>query len=291
MSQPSRLLLCSDLDRTLLPNGAELESLTARSCFTGFSRLPGIMLAYVSGRDLALVEEAIVQYSLPMPAYAITDVGSKIYQWEDGRWVEVVEWSEHIDNDWSGYTHQQLSEWLSDIPQLLLQEPKKQNQHKLSFYVPLGFDHATLLTTVEKRLLNVGVRANLIWSIDAPENIGLLDLLPQSANKLHAVRFLQQKLGYRDDELIFSGDSGNDLEVLVSSVNSVLVANASSDVKAQAKSQVKAEGHEQTLYIATGTLTGMNGYYSAGVLEGVCHYAPTYREAIMQLVNQEQQKQ
>ncbi len=291
MSQQSRLLLCSDLDRTLLPNGAEPESPAARRCFTGFSRLPGIMLAYVSGRDLALVEEAIVQYSLPMPAYAITDVGSKIYQRKGGCWVEVVEWSEYIDSDWSGYTHQQLLELLSDVSQLQLQESAKQNQHKLSFYVPLDVDHSMLLAVVEKRLLSVGVQASLIWSIDEPENIGLLDLLPQSANKLHAVRFLQQKLGYGDDELIFSGDSGNDLEVMASSVNSVLVANSSSAVKAQAKSQVSAAGHEQTLYIATGTLTGMNGYYSAGVLEGVCHYAPMYRAAIMQLVNQEQQKQ
>ncbi len=286
MSQQQQLLLCTDLDRTLLPNGAQPESDGARQGFGRFAQLPGVMLAYVSGRDLVLVDEAISRYALPMPTYAITDVGTKIYHQLNGGWSEVMEWAEQIDGDWRGHTHQQLSELLSDIPLLQLQERDKQNQHKLSFYVPLHADHDVLLMQVEQRLIEAGVYASLIWSIDEPADIGLLDLLPRGANKLHAVRFLQQQLGYSDDELIFCGDSGNDLEVMASAIRSVLVANASSEVKEMANAQATAAGHEQTLYIATGALTGMNGNYSAGILEGVCHYSPTYREAIMQLLEQ-----
>ncbi len=284
MNQP-RLLLCSDLDRTLLPNGAALESPEARQSFTRFSKQPGVMLAYVTGRHLGLVEEAISEYVLPIPAYAITDVGTKIYRQVTGGWAEMREWAVQIDSDWRGHTHQQLSELLSDIPFLQLQERSKQNEHKLSFYAPLHTDHHVLLVQVEQLLVDAGVHASLIWSIDEPENTGLLDVLPRSANKLHAVRFLQQQLDYSDDELIFSGDSGNDLEVMASSVHTILVANASSEVKEMAKLQTAAAGHQETLYIATGAM-GMNGNYSAGILEGVCHYAPAYREVIMQLVEQ-----
>lgn len=290
MNQQQRLLLCTDLDRTLLPNGEQPESPGARQSFMRFAQLPGVMLAYVSGRHLGLVEEAIRQYGVPTPAYAITDVGTKIYRQAAGSWVEVTEWAEQIDGDWHGHSHQQLSELLSDLHPLQLQERSKQNQHKLSFYVQLHTDHHALLAQVEQRLIGAGVHASLIWSIDEQEEVGLLDLLPRSANKLHAVRFLQQQIGYSDDELLFSGDSGNDLEVMASSVHSILVANASNEVKDLAKLQTTAAGHQETLYIATGAM-GMNGNYSAGILEGVCHYLPAYSAAIAQLAEQERGEQ
>jgi len=43
------------------------------------------------------------------------------------------------------------------------------------------------------RLTHAGIKANLIWSIDEQAGIGLLDVLPASANKLHAIHFLMQQ--------------------------------------------------------------------------------------------------
>ena len=291
MSQSPRLLLCSDLDRTLLPNGFESESRGARSCFSRFAELPGVTLAYVTGRHRTLVELAISHYSLPTPAFAITDVGTKIYHLSKGHWSEVVEWAEQIDHDWHGHDHQQLRELLRDIPLLRLQEGSKQNRHKLSFYVPFHVDHHLLLKQMEALLVEAGVNASLVWSIDEPKGVGLLDVLPRNATKLHAVRFLQQQLGYGEEEVIFAGDSGNDLEVMASSIHSILVANASKEVKEAAILQVAAANHRDTLYIANGAALGMNGNYSAGVLEGIYHYAPAYREVIMQLVEEERAEQ
>ena len=36
-------------------------------------------------------------------------------------------------------------------------------------------------------------------------------------------------------------------------------------------------GHGDTLYLAHGGLAGMNGNYSAGILEGVAHFIPETR--------------
>lgn len=58
-------------------------------------------------------------------------------------------------------------------------------------------------------------------------------MLPRNATKLHGIEFLQQRLGYGHSEVIFAGDSGNDLPVLVSPIPSVLVANASAELKQQ----------------------------------------------------------
>ena len=50
---PGRLMLCSDLDRTLLPNGPQEESPEARPLLRRLAQRPDLVLAYVSGRNEA----------------------------------------------------------------------------------------------------------------------------------------------------------------------------------------------------------------------------------------------
>ncbi len=49
------LLICTDLDRTLIPNGVQPESHDARRRFSALISQPDIKLAYVSGRHRDLV--------------------------------------------------------------------------------------------------------------------------------------------------------------------------------------------------------------------------------------------
>ena len=74
------LLLCTDLDRTLLPNGNQPESPEARRRFASFAARPQVRLAYVTGRHLALIEKAIANYVLPRPHFVIADVGTSLYE-------------------------------------------------------------------------------------------------------------------------------------------------------------------------------------------------------------------
>ena len=139
------LLLCTDLDRTLLPNGNQPESSGARERFTALVQLPAVTLVYVTGRHRELVEDAISNYRLPRPDYAITDVGTRIYRIEHGDWRPWPQWETEIDSDWGGMGHAQLRELFRDLPELQLQEASKQNTHKLSFYVPLDADRWRIL--------------------------------------------------------------------------------------------------------------------------------------------------
>ncbi len=274
------LLLCTDLDRTLLPNGEQPESAEARTYFTALSQLPEITLAYVTGRHRALVEDAIYSYSLPQPDYAITDVGTRIYRIERGDWQPWLQWENEIDNDWGEMGRQQMRDLFRDLPELRLQETSKQNTHKLSFYVPLDTDREALLAVMQVRLAECGVRASLIWSIDEPAAIGLLDVLPECATKLHAIEFLAAQTGFGMTDTLFAGDSGNDLPVLSSAIPSVLVANAGTEVREACQAQAAAAGHSDALYIAGGGFLGMNGNYSAGILEGMAHFYPEYVERL-----------
>ena len=75
-----KILLCTDLDRTLLPNGPQAESPEARRHFAVLTARPEVTLAYVTGRHQALVRQAISDYSLPSPDYVLADVGTTIYE-------------------------------------------------------------------------------------------------------------------------------------------------------------------------------------------------------------------
>ncbi|MDH5736600.1 MAG: HAD hydrolase family protein, partial [Gammaproteobacteria bacterium] len=82
------------------------------------------------------------------------------------------------------------------------------------------------------------------------------------------------------DEAVFAGDSGNDISVLASAIQSVLVANASDDVRKSAVQQARINGQQKSLYLARGDSLGMNGNYSAGIIEGVIYYMPAAEDWI-----------
>jgi len=227
------------------------------------------MLAYVTGRHRALIEQAIAEFDLPQPNFAIADVGTTIYQVDSSGWQQWDEWGAQIAPDWCGLSHDELYRILSVFPALQLQEKEKQGSHKLSFYVPLEIDDQALIGKMDARLKQNGIKANLIWSIDEETGLGLLDVLPASANKLHAIMFTMQQYGFIHENTMFAGDSGNDLDVLLSNIPAVLVANA--DIEVQ---RLAANANKDTLYIAKGDYLGMNGNYSAGILEGAAHYWP-----------------
>ncbi|MCP3870665.1 MAG: HAD-IIB family hydrolase [Gammaproteobacteria bacterium] len=272
------LLLCTDMDRTLLPNGTQPESQAARQRFSTLVSHPGVVLVYVTGRDKSLVERAINNYGLPWPDLVISDVGTNIYHLENKRWQVWPQWPDEIGKDWNGRNHQHLSELLSGIQALRMQEYSKQNTFKLSFYYPLHTDNKLLDEKLSAILREKGIDASLIWSIDEPAGVGLLDILPKRATKLHAVEFLQNTLGIPLSRTLFAGDSGNDLQVLTSAIPSVLVANAIPTVVDAAIKGASAAGTSERLYLARGDFLDMNGNYSAGILEGVNHFRPELTE-------------
>ena len=276
----ARILLCSDLDRTILPNGAQPESPEARPLFRALTERDEVSLAYVSGRDLSLLQEAVESYQIPLPDYAIGDVGTTIYQVKNNCWVPWSEWSDEIAGDWGGKSHAELADLFADVSLLRPQEDEKQNTFKLSYYTDTDIDQGLLLVEMEQRLAKKGIQASLIWSIDDAVGVGLIDVLPRCATKVHAVRFLMEHKNFREEQTVFSGDSGNDLPALTSGMQAILVKNARDEVRRLAKEGVEACGAKDKLYLAEGGFLGMNGNYSAGVLEGVAYFFPEARKWI-----------
>ncbi|MBI1425293.1 MAG: HAD-IIB family hydrolase [Gammaproteobacteria bacterium] len=274
------ILLCCDLDRTVLPNGNANESPGVRDLFASVIKEANIILAYVSGRDLHLLQQAIADYHIPTPAYAIGDVGTTLYQITDNQWQAQTDWSDHIGVDWQQHDAAALQEYLDDLPYLTLQEPEKQNIHKLSYYVNLSTPEQTAVREVRQHLDEHRIKANIIYSIDEIADCGLIDILPQRASKYHAIEFLIDRLGLSKEDTVFAGDSGNDLPVLISDIPAVLVNNALGSIKNNARRIADKNGLAPQLYLARGGFFGLNGNYCAGILEGLVHFHPELRPLI-----------
>lgn len=270
----NRLLLCTDMDRTIIPNGHHPEHPKALLHFKELCKLPEIMLVYVTGRHLKLIEQAIADFDLPLPEYVISDVGTKIYRRVLDNWEEITLWQDKIAQDWPSNTSKKLQIALKDISSLTLQEPTKQTNFKLSYYLPVTVDQEKILADIKHQLHKRVVVANLIVSIDEAKNLILLDILPPSATKLHAIQFLQHHLSDEVKNTIFAGDSGNDLPVLGSEIRSILVANSEPNFKQKVKDIAQKNGYPARLYIAKENNSAIGGNYSAGVLQGVLYFMP-----------------
>ena len=275
-----KILICSDLDRTLIPNGYQEESAHARPVFRRLAEHSHIYLAYVSGRDRQLILDAIEEFYLPQPDYAIGDVGTTLYRIIDDDWQLSEDWSDEIGKDWKGLSWEGLAEFFEDMDDIRLQEPEKQTRYKLSFYTDQNIDYQRLINEIRLILKQKHVGANIIWSVDETGTNGLLDILPPRANKLHAIEFLMQQEQFSEDRTVFAGDSGNDLDVLTSGLQAILVKNAMAEVRQEAVNKMSDKDMLNRLYLPEGNFWGMNGNYAAGVMEGLVHFIPETRELI-----------
>ncbi|MEZ0289333.1 MAG: HAD family hydrolase, partial [Methylophilus sp.] len=84
-----------------------------------------------------------------------------------------------------------------------------------------------------------------------------LDLLPMRASKGHAIRYLSYKWGLPLANFLVSGDSGNDIEMLMGDTMAVVVGNHSEELN-----HLKGVNR---IYFAEAS-------YAHGILEGMQHY-------------------
>jgi HAD superfamily hydrolase (TIGR01484 family) len=284
-----KILLCSDLDRTIIPNGYQEESVYARPVFRQLAENGNIYLVYVSGRDKKLVLDAIEEFNLPMPDYAIGDVGTTFYRIINGNWQLSAEWSDEISQDWKGLNWEGLAEYFEDMQGVWLQEFEKQSPHKLSFYTDQDVDQQRLEEKIRPVLIQKGLCANIIWSVDEISAKGLLDIIPARANKFHAIQFLMKQEQFSEDNTVFAGDSGNDLDVLTSGLKAILVKNAADEVRKAAVETLSKKHMMHRLYFPEGNYWGMNGNYAAGILEGLVHFFPETKKLVADAVEQAKQ--
>ncbi|MFH1218000.1 MAG: HAD-IIB family hydrolase [Pseudomonadota bacterium] len=259
-------LLASDMDGTVIPleSGKEHDEEILRFCRVMRGN-PHVSLAYVTGRHLELGLAGVKKYRLPPPDIFVCDVGTTIYLKTGDAWRKDSEYHSRLQKSWKGRTGEDVAQILKNIPELVAQEDEKQEEFKQSYYVTRQIDRETVIAEIHRQLGFSQLRANVIYSVDSIKNVGLIDVLPDIAAKDYALEYLSNKLDINKDDVVYAGDSGNDLLAFISGFNAIVVANTDEDVKAEARIEAQRKNIEARLFFASKK-------YVSGVMEGCYHF-------------------
>ena len=266
-------LLATDLDRTLLPNGDFPYDDSMPLLKLILKDNEDIKLVFVSGRHLALVEDAIKKYDTPIPDYIISDVGTTIYESKKGGFARQRSWDEFIEENTKNWNIELFKEKISSINGLRLQEKEKQNIFKLSYYIDDLFISKDVVSSVKEVINNVCdcKDALVVYSVDETIGQGLLDVLPTTATKQKAIEYLRNILELKMEDVLYCGDSGNDILPLTQGYNAVMVRNTISEVREEVRKIAEKKNISSKIYTAKG-YKGLNGFYTSGVIEGLINF-------------------
>jgi sucrose-6F-phosphate phosphohydrolase len=262
-------ILATDLDRTLLPNGHWKADPEAIGLFNELTVEHDTFVVYVTGRNLELTEKAIEEYGVRHPDVLCGDVGTTIRRYEEGRWTPDPGWDAHVRRASPRWDAAAIRERVASIDGMREQESEHQNVFKQSYYVEHERRDA-VLAEVDERIKGKFDEV-IIYSFDSQDGKGLLDFLPVSATKQTALEYVAEAHGCPKGEVVFCGDSGNDIFPLTAGFRGVLVRNADEQLVANVK-EAQQRDPTLTVYFAKGGFRGLSGYYTSGVIEGAYHY-------------------
>ena len=198
-----------------------------------------------TGRSIESAVDILRKNRIPIPDVMITSVGSEIHY--GIRQIPDIGWANHIRHLWR---RDDILQIMQAIPGIRLQAPENQREFKISYLVDAQKMPPT--SKISQHLRSHGLQAQLIYSHGE-----FLDILPIRASKGHAIRYLSYKWGLPLANFLVSGDSGNDIEMLIGDTMAVVVGNYSEDL-----SHLKGVPR---IYFAQANC-------AYGILEGMQHY-------------------
>jgi len=268
------MIIVCDLDRTLIPNGKDEYDNSLDEFYRIIENNKDITLVYATGRNLELFKQAEKEYKIKKPEFFVGSVGTEVYINEDDELVEDSDWDSYVKEKHPNWNRNEIVNYGKEnfegiSNEFYLQEELVQNKNKISYYLKDENKSEEIISKFEEYLKGENILAEVVYSFDPHKGLGLLDILPKHATKLGAVEFLIEKLNENKENVIYCGDSGNDLLPLTSGIKSVLVKNAREEVKEDALKIIDEKGIDRDkLYIAKGE-GRLNGNYSSGVIEGL----------------------
>lgn len=256
-------VLATDLDGTLIPlpdneeNKADLELIRNERARLAFS------LVYATGRHLESVCSAMERYALPAPDWVVCDVGTSIHRVERGLFSPFHPFTEHLVDRTAHFVRGEVEGILGNINGLYLQPPANQGRFKISFESTPA-DLLRLVRHVNERLTEARLPFCCLGSVDPFRDRGLLDVLPEGISKAYALIWLSTHADFSPDEVIYAGDSGNDLDALTSGFRAVLVANGAEGLATEVADTLAERGLSDRFFHAPRKAT-------SGVVDG-CRY-------------------
>lgn len=257
-------VLATDLDGTLIPlpdtphNVESLKDLGQR--LTDADRT----LVYATGRHFESVQEAMSEYKLPTPDWIVCDVGSAIYDRKGDHFEVFTPYEAHLSKTVGGVDREQVETLLAATEGLELQPPNHQQRFKISYQSEADTVDG-LVQQISEKLKTAALPYDCMGSLDPFLNCGLLDVMPSGVSKAYALIWLSTHADFTPDQVVYSGDSGNDFAALASGFRAIIVANHSVGLADKVTQSLVERKLEDRLFLAQGTAT-------SGVLEGCEHF-------------------
>lgn len=262
-------ILATDLDRTLLPNGSWEGDSNAIEMFNELTMEQDVLVVYVTGRNLTLTEGAIREFDVRFPDILCGDVGTTIRKFENGEWHFDQGWIDHVKRESPRWDAMSIRDTVANVNGIREQEAEHQNQFKQSYYVE--HEKKEKILSDINQLVKGKFDEVIVYSFDSQDGKGLIDFLPASATKQTALEYVAEEYGVDKGEVVFCGDSGNDIFPLTAGFSGVLVKNADEQLVANVKDAM-SRNPKIKAYFAKGNFKGLNGNYTSGVIEGAYHY-------------------
>jgi hypothetical protein len=253
-------LYVTDIDNTILP--ADRSKFQSSDLLQWQERVKktGAKMGYVTGRHFELALEILDV--LPEPDFLITAVGTRIHWKKDGDWREDKDYLNYIGQIWQGCSGDDARQALAGLGGLKEQGPEAQSRFKQSYYLDASYNADEIVENIKNILGTHQLASEVIYSVDDRQGRGMIDILPKGVAKSGAIRFLMRELDYGLEDVLYSGDSGNDLDALTMGSLAVLVGNARPEIKEKVKASAPYPGR---IYRAKAP-------YIQGVLEGFDHF-------------------
>ncbi len=257
-----KLVLATDLDGTFIPLDGNRQQIADLREIARELKRNRVTLIFVTGRHFDSVLQAVQQFSLPFPDWIICDVGSSIYTRRTHGGYQLVEaYHEHQDEIIASLPIEELQHSVAKIDGLRLQEAEKQGPYKLSFYA--NAEQLTELTAKVRAVIDqAGAPYSIIHSVDPFNGDGLIDLLPTDVSKAYALDWWTEHAHRKREQIVFSGDSGNDYAALTAGYRTILVGNADRQLAQRVFQQHRAQHWHDRVFLA-------KGHATSGVLEGM----------------------
>lgn len=234
-------MIVSGLDRTLLSNTDGLMQFTQllqekrKECAFGIA----------TSRRLDTVLSLLKRHGLPRPDILICSLGTEIYY---SRELTVSsDWSNYVDHNWN---RKALLRIMSRFDGLVLQPAIEQSRFKLSYEI---IDKSVSYQAVVAALRQDEQTVNVFLSEDR-----YLDIIPARASKGLALRYVARLWEIPLENILVSGGSGSDEDMLGGNMHNVIVSNRRHE-------QLSESTAQDSIYFAEQT-------NALGIIEAIEHY-------------------
>jgi sucrose-phosphate synthase len=234
-------LLISDIDNTLL--GGSGEPLNHLIAYLKKHR-DHLGFGVATGRVLESTVQVLKENKITPPDIIISGVGSEIHY--GPALVPDRGWEALISQNWN---REKIISTLKTLKFLILQDESVQRPYKISYHMKPEKDRLALIHNLLSRNR---CHYKLIYSHEK-----YLDILPSRASKGKAIRYITNKWEIPLKDILVSGDSGNDEEMLRGQPQAVVVGNYSPELESLKSGK--------NIYFASAE-------YAKGIMEGIRHY-------------------